>query len=58
MTLRTLSRAAKTVRGWLCLQLVCALPVMLDSPVYCWLLGWAGWYAHGGNASEDAQRFV
>ena len=39
----------RLLRGWLCFQAVMLLPVTLNSPVYCWLLGWAGWYAHGAD---------
>ena len=42
-------RALRLLRGWLCFQAVMVLPVVLNSPIYCWLLGWAGWYAHGGD---------
>lgn len=32
--------------GWLCFELVMLLPVRMESPVYRWLVGWAGFYAH------------
>lgn len=39
-------KTLRLLRGWLCFHAVMALPVTLNSPVYCWLLGWAGWYAN------------
>lgn len=39
----------RKLRGWLCFQAVLILPIRLDSRVYCWLLAWGGWYAHGGD---------
>ena len=42
-------KALRRLRGWLCFQAVLLLPVTMNSPVYRWLLGWAGWYAHGAD---------
>lgn len=39
----------RLLSGWLCYRAILLLPINLKSPAYCWMLGWAGWYAHGGE---------
>lgn len=46
-------RALRLLRGWLCYRLVLALPIWLDSALYCWVLGWGGWYAHGADGVPE-----
>lgn len=48
--------ALRTARGWFCYRVVLLLPVNMKSPLYCWLLGWAGWYANGGDAPIEEAR--
>ena len=52
------TRVGRTIRGWLCFRFVMALPVLLDNPAYCWMLGWAGWYANGGDAPVSEEKSV
>jgi hypothetical protein len=38
--------ALRYLLGWFCVHIVVHMPIRLDSEVYCWALGWAGYYAH------------
>jgi len=40
------ARAAKLALGWACYRIVLMLPIKMSSPLYCWALSWAGYYAH------------
>jgi hypothetical protein len=49
-------RTFRLIRGWVCYRLVLLLPICLNSSVYCWVLGWGGWYAHGGDGVQEVDR--
>lgn len=35
----------KTLLGFICYHIVMVMPWNFNSKLFCWLLGWAGYYA-------------